>query len=232
MSSKFSRFLHLERVREPRSKTEEPQQLRDSHRFAAGEQAGPASLELAVPEAHLERFKPPEEAPLSLEKRPAEPSHFPSCRECESENGRFLETCQVCGANLTTPEQRAYQQQRQQVRLQEEAQEQEVLKHRALQHQQEMERHRELLLSQLRKQEQGTRVWQALARHGSLGLALVQDMAHPLQRRLVLAGCAGLPCLLIFLGRGWVRGTGLFLAFVLALLFAPLWKPGPPGGRA
>ena len=33
---------------------------------------------------------------------------FARCAVCEAENGRFVERCTNCGASLTTPEQRAY----------------------------------------------------------------------------------------------------------------------------
>jgi hypothetical protein len=33
---------------------------------------------------------------------------FSRCAVCEAENGRFVERCTNCGASLTTPEQRAY----------------------------------------------------------------------------------------------------------------------------
>src|SRR4051812_14781051 len=36
----------------------------------------------------------------------AQPFH--RCAVCEAENGRFTERCTNCGASLTTPEQRAY----------------------------------------------------------------------------------------------------------------------------
>jgi hypothetical protein len=80
------RFLHLE----PRREASEPERLdpeverlraERKQRFASG-------LEIAD------------------EAEDAQPFH--RCAVCEAENGRFTERCTNCGASLTTPEQRAY----------------------------------------------------------------------------------------------------------------------------
>ena len=64
MSSKFSRFLHLERSRGERPKAEEPSQLESGQRFADLAEKGEAPQSAVVPETHLERFRG--EAPLAL----------------------------------------------------------------------------------------------------------------------------------------------------------------------
>src|SRR4051812_15647830 len=80
------RFLHLE----PRREASEPERLdpeverlraERKQRFASG-------LEIAD------------------DAEDAQPFH--RCAVCEAENGRFTERCTNCGASLTTPEQRAY----------------------------------------------------------------------------------------------------------------------------
>lgn len=106
MSSKFSRFLHLERSRGERPKGEEPSRLQSGQRFEALAEKGEAPQSAVVPETHLERFRG--EAPLALADAPREAERFPRCARCESENGRFARECTVCGADLTTPQQREY----------------------------------------------------------------------------------------------------------------------------
>jgi hypothetical protein len=106
MSSKFSRFLHLERSRGERPKAEEPSRLQSGQRFEALVEKGEAPQSAVVPETHLERFRG--EAPLALADAPREAERFPRCARCESENGRFAKECTVCGADLTTPQQREY----------------------------------------------------------------------------------------------------------------------------
>jgi hypothetical protein len=84
------RFLHLEPRRSPDAEPSEPSSLdpeverlraERKQRFASG-------IEIA------------EETP------DAQPFH--RCAICEAENGRFSDGCTNCGASLTTPEQRAY----------------------------------------------------------------------------------------------------------------------------
>ncbi|KFE72149.1 hypothetical protein [Hyalangium minutum] len=106
MTSKFSRFLHLERSRGERPKPEEPSQLQSGSRFEALARRGEAPQASEVPETHLERFRG--EAPLALAPEASGEEHFPRCGRCESENGRYDDTCTVCGADLNTPQQREY----------------------------------------------------------------------------------------------------------------------------
>lgn len=106
MTSKFSRFLHLERSRGERPKPEEPSQLQSGGRFEDLAQRGEAPQAAEVPEAHLERFRG--QAPLALEPVSSGEEHFPRCGRCESENGRYDDVCKVCGADLNTPQQREY----------------------------------------------------------------------------------------------------------------------------
>jgi hypothetical protein len=107
MSSKFSRFLNLERSRRERPKAQEPSRLESSQRFADLVEKGETPQSAVVPETHLERFRG--EAPLALEDAPqAGAERFPCCARCESENGRFARECTVCGADLNTPQQREY----------------------------------------------------------------------------------------------------------------------------
>jgi hypothetical protein len=72
MSSRFSRFLHLERSRGKRPGSDEQVRLRDGGRFESVAGPGEAPPTVAVPEAHVERFKRHEETPLALDAEMAE----------------------------------------------------------------------------------------------------------------------------------------------------------------
>jgi hypothetical protein len=107
MTSKLSRFLHLERARTDRTEEETASPVQSGGRFEAPDEQRKAPHEAAVPEAHLERFKA--QAPLALADVPeGDRRRFPRCLRCESENGRFAQACAVCGADLHTPEQREF----------------------------------------------------------------------------------------------------------------------------
>lgn len=125
MTSKFSRFLHLERSREERPTPEEPSQLQSGGRFEALAQRGEGPRASEVPEAHLERFRG--EAPLALEPERSGEEYFPRCGSCESENGRYADTCTVCGADLNTPQQREYNAKLRQARQAQEQEQAQVL---------------------------------------------------------------------------------------------------------
>src|SRR5687768_3693348 len=108
-SHKFSRFLHLERARGEKTPPEGQVRLQDGGRFeSVVGPGGEAPSSVAVPEAHVERFKRHGETPLALNNEPAEVQHFPRCVRCETENGRFAANCTTCGADLQAPEQLAY----------------------------------------------------------------------------------------------------------------------------
>lgn len=103
MTSKLSRFLHLERPRTGRPESEASSAVQSGGRFETPQERA-EHQEAAVPEAHLERFRG--HAPLALADVPEDDARrFPRCMRCESENGRFATACGVCGADLGTPEQ-------------------------------------------------------------------------------------------------------------------------------
>lgn len=183
MTSKFSRFLHLERSREERPRTDEPSRLQNGNRFEAVKGPGARPQEAAVPEAHLERFKRQGEQPLALaEEQPLGAEHFPRCVRCQSENGRFLEKCLVCGADLNTPEQREYNERLRQSRQHEALQEREALealaRHRTEEHRRESEERYAVLLARLREQERMDDLWPTLRRHGFAGLELLKRLVR------------------------------------------------------
>lgn len=157
MTSKFSRFLHLERSRGDRPKPEEPSQLQSGSRFEALAQRGEAPQASEVPEAHLERFRG--EAPLALAPEPSGEEHFPRCGRCETENGRYAGTCTECGADLNTPQQREYNaklRQARQAQAQEQAQAHEEWRRQQEAQQKEEYAERAKLMEKLRQDPWGT----------------------------------------------------------------------------
>jgi hypothetical protein len=225
MTSKFSRFLHLERSRAERPASEEPSQLQNGNRFSAvaGPQAAPQAT--SVPEAHLERFRG--EAPLALADPAQKAEHFPRCGSCEADNSAFARECSQCGADLTTPQQRAYNEQLQQTRQQEAAQAREAAlafeeqrKRAEAEKQEDAERYARLL-KQTREQEQTGGWWRTIGQHGSIGMWLLSLLPHPLIRWGVLGIAVLVPFLLYVFGKGMTRLTAMFLGLVMLVLFLP-----------
>jgi hypothetical protein len=225
MSSKFSRFLHLERSRGERTAPTEPTQLQNGNRFegVAGPREAPQSA--SVPEAHLERFKG--EAPLGLVDPVQKAEYFPRCGSCLAENGAFAKECGQCGADLTTPQQRAYNEQLRQSRQQEEARVREEIaaleqerKRLEAERQQDAERYAQLLKQTLKQEQAGAR-WQAMAQHGSIGLWLLSLIPHPGVRWGVLTAAILMPLLLWRFGRGTTRFVAAVLGFLLLVLLLP-----------
>lgn len=225
MTSRFSRFLHLERSRTERPASEEPSQLQNGNRFSsvAGPQAAPQAT--SVPETHLERFRG--EAPLSLADPAQKAEHFPRCGSCEADNSAFAKECGQCGADLTTPQQRAYNERLQQTRQQEAAQAREAAlafeeqrKRDEAEKQQDSEQFVRLL-KEAREQEQSRGWWKTIGQHGSIGMWLLSLLPHPLLRWGVLAVAILVPVLLFKFGRGMTQFMAIFLGLVVFGLFLP-----------
>lgn len=233
--TRLSRFLHLERSRDGRAKPEEPSQLQNGQRFEAVEAPGEA-LHSVVPEAHLERFKPGD-APLLLEGEPTDEAaqYFPRCARCEAENGRFVPRCIVCGADLNAPEQHEYNARHLKERQAQAVQEREAI-HKHLQEELEArrrdaDRQVEGLMAQLRDSERGGARWRTFSESRSVGLGLLRLIPHPLGRLAVLAGCILPPVLLVSLGSGGVKLSGVVLGVVLFVLFVPSSRPSEERNR-
>jgi len=225
MTSRFSRFLHLERSRAERPASEEPSQLQNGNRFSAvaGPQGAPQAT--SVPEAHLERFRG--EAPLALADPAQKAEHFPRCGSCEADNSAFAKECSQCGADLTTPQQRAYNERLQQTRQQEAAQAREAAlafeeqrKRDEAEKQQDSERFVRLL-KEAREQEQSGGWWRTIGQHRSIGMWLLSLLPHPLLRWGVLAAAILVPILLFKFGRGMTRFTAMCLGIFMFGLFLP-----------
>jgi hypothetical protein len=223
MTSKLSRFLHLERPRAGRPESEASSPLQSGARFESMEERKEAH-EVAVPEAHLERFKA--QAPVALADVPEEDARrFPRCMLCESENGRFARTCSMCGADLGTPEQlefneRLWQERRKGLTPTHED-EREALRQLAEQKREDAERFARQL-EQLRAEERRSSPWvRAFSQHATLGMALLSLIPHPLVRWLTLAGAAALSVGMWRYGQGRTQWVGGGLFFLLLLMFLP-----------
>jgi hypothetical protein len=223
MSSRHNRFLNLESARGDKARPEGQAPLRDGGRFESVAGPGEARAAPSVPEAHVERFKLQGEKPLALDEKPAPGQRFPYCARCESANGRFSTACIICGADLTTPEQRAYTERYWEVR--EQAERQALADGAAFARQRqdaeaerkrEQEQYADELLAQL-KQHHAASDW----RHTpSIGIWLLRRIPHP-HRWGVLAGALGLPLLLWRFGNDTLRALGGYLLLAIILLLIP-----------
>lgn len=101
-----SRFLRLER---PRKEAAPSPEKGARERFGAVElgrelEANPSP----VPASAAERFRSAEGSGLALDPAPEGEQPFLRCAACEADNARHQARCDHCGADLTTAEQRAY----------------------------------------------------------------------------------------------------------------------------
>lgn len=229
MSSKLSRFLHLEKDRGERARRELPSHLQDGgRRFEDIPERGELP-QGDVPEAHLERFKA--QPPLALEHRPEtsedDGPDFPRCVVCASDNGRFAKHCQQCGADLGTSKQLEYSKQRAHERREQREKQRETEREDGLQRleqkrREDAERYA-FLLNKLREEEQRYGAWRIFARHSTVGTGLLSLLPSVLARCLVLAGYVGVTLGLLRFGRGDGRLVGSGMMFFLVLLFTP-WR--------
>ncbi|MCP3139541.1 hypothetical protein [Pyxidicoccus xibeiensis] len=222
MTSKLSRFLHLERPRAERPEAEATSRLQSSGRFEAPVERGEAPQEAAIPETHLERFRGHE--PLVLAQAPDASLRFPRCMRCESENGRFVTTCVVCGADLETPQQREYDERRWQEHgpglLQARDTVDEKLRLDEAERMADAERYARQL-EQLREAERPHRWIRAFSQHSTVGTALLSLIPDARVRWLTLATVVAVPVGMCRYGEGRVPFAGVLLGIVLLALFMP-----------
>ena len=227
MSSRFSRFLHLERARGEKPGADGQVRLQNGGRFESvvGPTEAPASL--SVPEAHVERFKLQGQTPLVLEAAPSEGQRFPRCVQCQTDNGRFARACTTCGADLQAPEQLAYDEELWRAREQAEVgnREQQAVHQKARQEAEaerlaEQQRYMERLREAIEKERS---VFSELAPlfDPCLGVGLLRLIPHPGARWATLAGVIGLPVLLARFGNEGFRLLGLYLGVLVFLSFIP-----------
>ena len=222
MTSKFSRFLHLERSRGDRPKPDEPAQLQSGGRFEALAKRGEAPQGAEVPETHLERFRG--QAPLALEPAPTGEEHFPRCGRCESENGRYTEACGVCGADLNTPQQREYNERlRQSRQAQEQAQAQAHEEWRRQQEAQQKQEYAERveLMEKLRKNSEGAGTHEL---ENTPGMWLLKFIPFRPVRWAIAGALCLMPFVIALSGGRSERRMAAGLGLLLAVLFLP-FKP-------
>ena len=231
MKPRLSRFLHLERARAERPESETSSRLQSSGRFETLEERKDALQEAAIPESHLERFKG-HDVPVGLAQPSEEDARrFPRCMLCESENGRFAQTCSMCGADLGTPQQLEYNeglwQERRKGLSRTLEDEREALRRLEARRQEEEQQKREdaerlaRMLEQLRKEEQSFGWLRHGLQHATVGTALLSLIPDKRLRWLTLAGAVGLALGLLRFGEGGTKLAGLGLCALLAVLFIP-----------
>jgi hypothetical protein len=109
---RFKRFQHLERPRQPRGGDQRDQSPGTEGRFEALEErkppGGAGDGPGRVADGHLERFRPAAERPLEIAPELEGELPFIRCAGCQMDHNRTATTCTVCGADLRTEEQRAF----------------------------------------------------------------------------------------------------------------------------
>ena len=227
-SNKFSRFMHLERSRGEKPGADGQVPLQDGGRFeSVTGPSGEAPASVSVPEAHVERFKLHGQTPLALDAGSAQGQHFPRCVRCEAENGRFARECTTCGADLQSPEQLAYNEERARAQAQADAQTREqmqVLQQARTQEETERLAERERYLEQLHRELEKDRSFISRLQpifDPCLALGLLRLIRHPLARWMTLAWAIGLPILLVNFGNEPLRLLGLYLGALVLVSFIP-----------
>ena len=226
-SNKFSRFMHLERSRGEKPGTDGQVPLQDGGRFeSVAGPSGEAPASVSVPEAHVERFKLHGQTPLALD-APEQGQHFPRCVRCEAENGRFARECTTCGADLQSPEQLAYNEERARAQAQAEAQAREqmqVLQQARTQDEAERLAERQRYLEQMQRELEKDRSFASRLQpyfEPCLALGLLRLIRSPLARWMTLAWAIGLPILLVNFGNEFLRLIGLYLGVLVLVSFIP-----------
>ncbi|WP_224248459.1 hypothetical protein [Hyalangium gracile] len=224
MSPKFSRFLHLERSRGEGAKPEAATRLQSGNRFENPVEREAAPQAGSVPDAHLERFRG--EAPLALSEPQAEKERFPRCARCESDNGRFARECTVCGADLNTPQQRAYNEQLWETRKQDLAREREATEalgqQRLAEEKQKDDARYRQMLEKLREEEQRSSFnWDFFLGDTPIGWRLLSLISNPVTRTGVLILSILVPVGLWRYGTGQVRAAGIIIGLIVLMLLLP-----------
>jgi len=229
-SNKFSRFQHIERARGEKPNADGQVKLQNGGRFESV--AGPgetAPSSVAVPEAHVERFKLHGQTPLALDHEPARGQLFPRCVRCEATNGRFAQACTTCGADLQSPEQLADNERRGREEAQAEARLREQVAgiqqaHRdaAAERFADRQRYEEQLALALEK-ERTFAGKLAPYFEPCLALGLLRLIRPPLARWMAVAWAIGLPLLLVRFGNPLLHQLGLYLGVLVVVSFIPTW---------
>jgi len=109
-SDRERRFLNLERPRrdEPAAATPGAATPDAAGRFGRVEAPGRPPADAPVPEGATDRFRDPKERPLDVAPMRDGEQPFARCAACEMDNSVYAAACQNCGADLTTREQRLF----------------------------------------------------------------------------------------------------------------------------
>jgi hypothetical protein len=234
-SERRDRFLKLER---PRPDGEESDPLPDERRFERlGEAPGGPGGAAPVPSSSTDRFRPPPPRPLETAEGAADAQPFTRCAGCETDNTRYAETCQSCGARLDTPAQRAFNEKLWAARQAEATAERRALAERESARQgqaaEEARMRREVAEEMARRERDRV---DAELPDGPLGRGPVEGPAGtrdtagmrllrmlPGARWRIAAAVLGigLPLLLVLFGRGQVQVAGMMLLGIVFALFSP-----------
>ena len=229
-SNKFSRFQHIERARGEKPNADGQVKLQNGGRFESV--AGPgetAPSSVAVPEAHVERFKLHGQTPLALDHEPARGQFFPRCVRCEATNGRFAQACMTCGADLQSPEQLADNERRGREEAQAEARLREQVAgiqraHRDAAAERLADRQRyEAELSLALEKERTFAGKLAPYFEPCLALGLLRHIRSPFARWRALTSAIALPILLVSFGNPLLHHIGLYLGVLVIVSFIPTW---------
>jgi hypothetical protein len=152
---------------------------------------------------------------LGLDRGESDEHAFNRCVRCQTDNGRFVECCERCGASLTTPEQHAFHAQLAQAN--EAFRKNEVAELEQLRAAREAEAARQATLSlQLLLEKDAQPRDESL----SLGRRLLRRIPNPRHRMAVLIGSVVLLLLPWFF-----QGAGTTLRLISLITFAVLFSP-------
>jgi hypothetical protein len=246
-SERFHRFLNLEKPR--RAPADEPAP-NERGRFGNVETPGSAPAATPLPQEATDRFREPKERPLDVAEPREGAQPFVRCARCEMDNTVYAATCQNCGADLSAPDQRAFNERLWAQRREQAAREKAELAEREKERERiaaaEASARRELAEEMARRE--GERVRDELddARWGGTGgwsrgrrgwddapgdptpwgIRLLRLVPNPALRIAAAVAAVGLPVLFIVLGG---RGSGLQMAGMLLIalvigLFSPNYR--------
>lgn len=224
MSSRFNRFLHIEKSRDGKKPSDGQVTLRDGSRFeSAAPPEEPRASTPLVPEAHLDRFRPPEvrttALPLNLDEPSTREQRFSRCIRCETENGRFTRHCTGCGADLKAPAQQVEDEKRWQMRESAEEKLREGMQ--------------DLRVARARRDPVAASSEESSSLvEPSLGMGLLSLLPHPAARMASLAGAVLLAVLLTRSSQRLLWALGIYLGVFIVASFVPseLWVRRRRGG--
>lgn len=233
---RFRRFLNLERPRRPSTGETPP---REQGRFDNLEPPSPPGsvAPAVIPTDTQDRFREPGERPLEIADRSNGAQPFIRCSRCQMDNTIYATTCQNCGSDLATSEQRSFNEQLWSRRREEAAQEQaqRTAREEELQKLASDQKQAQLdLVVELARRE-GQRVREELGEPAwrddpsasvPWGIRLFGRIPNRVLRITSVAVAVSLPILLLALGRNSVglRLIGMLLLLCLAVLFTPNYR--------